>query len=137
MTFAASPELNGKLTVRITSKKSSLITVFKMPKHFNTEEYPYHGIFENGYIYESSQAGDEFIVPTDWIVLISYNVAPYAGKIELESWVSPWTAKERNHIKFLYQPTGTTYVNQTLVEEIRAAKEAKLIADKEALEKKL
>jgi hypothetical protein len=40
-------------------------------------------------------------------------------------------------IRFLYQPTGTSYVNQTLVEEVRQAKEAKLLAEKEALEKKL
>ena len=79
MTFAASPELNGKLTVKITNKKSSLITVFKMPKNFNHQKYPYHGIFENGYMHESSQAGDEFTVPTDWIVLISYNVARFRG----------------------------------------------------------
>ena len=54
MSFTASPELNGKMTLKIESKKSSLITVYKMPRHFNKTEYQYHGIFENGYIFESS-----------------------------------------------------------------------------------
>jgi len=111
MSFTAGTELNGKMTVKIVAKKSTLITVFKMPRNFNKTEYPYHGIFENGYMYESSQAGDEFVVPTDWILLISYNVAPYSGSMTLTSWVEPWSANDRRHIRFLYQPTGTTYVN--------------------------
>ena len=102
MSFTASPELNGKLTVRIEAKKSSLITVFKMPRNFNKTEYPYHGIFENGYMYEASQSGDEFVVPTDWVVLISYNVAPFAGSITLTSWVEPWSSRDQRHIRFLY-----------------------------------
>lgn len=102
MVFSSSPELNGKMTLRIESKKSSLITVFKMPAHWNQTEYPYHGIFENGYVFESSQAGDEFVVPTDWVVMVSYNVAPYAGQITLTSWVEPWTPKDINTLRFLY-----------------------------------
>ena len=128
MVFSANDTLNGKLMVQFKNIVDAELVIYRWPKHWNQEKYNFHGIFENGFTSQRVYPGGITEVPTDWIVMIAYHNDYWAGKLELDVWAEPWNADDIEDIA-RFQPTGTTYVNHTKIEEERKAREAKILAE--------
>jgi flagellar biosynthesis GTPase FlhF len=130
MEFTADQSLNGKHKISIESEGAT-IYVYMMPNAFNTDLSNTYGILENNQIKAKVTSGT-YEVPTDWTLLIAYNVGYLDGRVSVRSWAEEYTKADEAKISSEWEPTGTYYVDEEELARIAAEKAA--LEEQERLE---
>ena len=78
----------GKIKVEILTVDDTKLQIYLMPNVFNLD-YGTHGILENNKYFENIKSG-EFVIPTDWHIIISYNPSIYQGIVSISTVVEEY-----------------------------------------------
>ena len=107
--ISASENLNGQLLVEIYSINDASIRVYQMPNNFNTDIYDTKGILENNRINITDKPAI-YKVPTDWTIVLQYNVGFLGGHIKLRSWAQQYKQEDQEWLDTMH-PTGTYWID--------------------------